>query len=102
MHDRLGSCDPELGAQTEAGWSDEPRALIEIVALSVRFGDIRVLEEVSFVVQQGEILSIIGPNGAGKTSVFNCISGAYRPTAGEVRFEGREITALRPDCRARL
>src|SRR4051812_12179763 len=102
MHDRPGSCDLKPGAQMQAGWLDETYALLEVAALSVRFGDIRVLEEISFVVQQGEILSIIGPNGAGKTSVFNCISGAYRPTAGEVRFQGREITALRPDCRARL
>jgi branched-chain amino acid transport system ATP-binding protein len=75
---------------------------LEVEALSLRFGGVRALAEVSFGVGEGELFSIIGPNGAGKTSLINCISGRYRPTAGSVRYEGRDITGLGPNARARL
>ncbi|RYJ04272.1 MAG: ABC transporter ATP-binding protein [Acetobacteraceae bacterium] len=60
--------------------------------VSLRFGGVRALTDVSFQVNAGEIFSIIGPNGAGKTSMVNCISGRYRPTEGRIRFDGADIT----------
>ena len=78
----------------------EPALSVE--RLSLAFGGLRVLEGVSFSVHPGELLALIGPNGAGKTSIFNCISGIYAPSHGRIRFEGRDITALKPYQRAHL
>ncbi len=80
----------------------EARPLLEAIGVSLRFGGVRALTDVSFQVRQGEIFSIIGPNGAGKTSMVNCISGRYRPTEGQIRFEGQDITRLRPNRRAAI
>ena len=66
--------------------------LLEVRDVSLRFGGVRALTDVSFAVRRGEIFSIIGPNGAGKTSMVNCVSGRYRPTEGRIRFDGRDIT----------
>jgi len=77
-------------------------AVLEAERISLRFGGVRALTDVSFAVARGEIFSIIGPNGAGKTSMVNCISGRYRPTEGRILFEGRDVTALRPNRRAAL
>jgi branched-chain amino acid transport system ATP-binding protein len=76
--------------------------LIEAEAVSLRFGGVRALSDVSFAVREGELFSIIGPNGAGKTSMLNCISGRYRPTSGTIRFRGQNISGLRPNARAAL
>jgi branched-chain amino acid transport system ATP-binding protein len=70
--------------------------LLGVSAVSKRFGGVRAVEEVSIVVQRGEIASIIGPNGAGKTSLLNMISGFYRPDSGSITFEGRDTTHARP------
>ncbi len=70
--------------------------------VSLRFGGVRALTDVSFSVGRGEIFSIIGPNGAGKTSMVNCVSGRYRPTEGRVTFEGQDITRMGPNRRAGL
>ena len=70
--------------------------------VSLRFGGVRALTDVSFSVHQGEVFSIIGPNGAGKTSMVNCISGRYRPTEGVIRFGGADITRLPTNRRAAL
>jgi ABC-type branched-subunit amino acid transport system ATPase component len=72
-------------------------AILGVERLTMRFGGLLAVAEVSFTVRPREILSIIGPNGAGKTTVFNCITGFLRPTAGRIAFEGHEITGLRPD-----
>ncbi|MCU0985166.1 MAG: ABC transporter ATP-binding protein, partial [Acetobacteraceae bacterium] len=69
--------------------------MLEAAHVSLRFGGVRALTDVSFSVHPGELFSIIGPNGAGKTSMVNCISGRYRPTEGSIRFEGQDITALK-------
>ena len=69
-------------------------ALFEAERLSVSFGGIRAVDDVSFAVDEGEIFSIIGPNGAGKTTVFNLISRLYEPDHGTIRFDGRELTKL--------
>ncbi len=76
--------------------------LFEARDVSLQFGGIRALSNVSFSIRTGELFSIIGPNGAGKTCMVNCISGRYRPTDGRVRFKGRDITDVPPNRRARL
>jgi branched-chain amino acid transport system ATP-binding protein len=65
-------------------------------SVSVNFGGVRALSDVSFGVAPGEIVGLIGPNGAGKTTVFNVITGVYRASAGAVRFNGATIKGLRP------
>ncbi len=71
--------------------------LLGVERLTVRFGGLVAVADVSFTVRPREILSIIGPNGAGKTTVFNCITGFLRPTAGHIVFEGADVTGRRPD-----
>jgi len=70
--------------------------LLEVDEVSVRFGAIQALDRVSLEIGRGEIVAIIGPNGAGKTTLLNVISGFYHPSAGQIRFEGRDRTRLRP------
>jgi len=62
--------------------------------LSVRFGGLTAVDDVSFDVEEGEVFTIIGPNGAGKTTLFNLISRLYTPTSGTIRFRGEDITRL--------
>lgn len=70
--------------------------MLEVQNLSMRFGGLLAVDQVSLDVQEREIVSIIGPNGAGKTTVFNCMSGFYTPTGGKILFEGAEIQG-KPD-----
>ena len=70
--------------------------------LSLTFGNVQALMDVSFEVYGDEILALIGPNGAGKTSLLNCISGFYQPQAGSIYYDGQDISNLRPSKRARL
>jgi len=72
-------------------------ATIETANLSVDFGGVHALRDVSLSVSTGEILGLIGPNGAGKSTLLNCISGFTRPTGGRVSFDGTAISSLRPD-----
>lgn len=76
--------------------------ILELSGLGLAFGGVKALNGVSFEVAPGSITSVIGPNGAGKTSLFNTISGFYRPSAGSIRFDGNDISKLRPPERARL
>jgi len=69
---------------------------LEIRSLNLSFGGVKVLREVSFSVEAGEIFAIIGPNGAGKTSLLNCINAHYRPQQGEIFFQGENILLLKP------
>jgi branched-chain amino acid transport system ATP-binding protein len=71
-------------------------AVLEVRDLGKRFGGILAVDGVSFDVNEGEILGIIGPNGSGKSTLFNCILGQLRPSAGEVRLDGRAVTGIRP------
>ncbi len=64
--------------------------LLEVKKLTMRFGGLTAVNDVSFAVEKGQIFSIIGPNGAGKTTVFNAVTGVYEPTEGEVLFDGRD------------
>jgi len=70
--------------------------LLTIKSVSVEFQGVRALNEVSFVIEEGQICSIIGPNGAGKTTLFNCISGFYKPIEGSVFFEDEDIIGVKP------
>jgi branched-chain amino acid transport system ATP-binding protein len=74
-----------------------PQIALQVRALTKRFGGLTAVKAVSLDVPERNITSVIGPNGAGKTTFFNCITGFYRPTGGEVIFEGRSIVGLRPD-----
>jgi branched-chain amino acid transport system ATP-binding protein len=70
--------------------------------VSKRFGALTVIEELSFSLAEGEALGVVGPNGAGKTTTLNMIAGDFRPSAGVVRFAGREVNALASHQRCRL
>ena len=69
-------------------------ALLEVSGLTKKFGGFTAVSNVSFKVEEGEILGLIGPNGSGKSTTFNCVAGMYMPTAGSIRFRGEEIGGL--------
>ncbi|MFA5309767.1 MAG: ABC transporter ATP-binding protein [Dehalococcoidales bacterium] len=77
-------------------------ARIKIEQLSLSFGGVKALTDISIDIRDKEILAIIGPNGAGKTCILNCINGFYKPQAGEIYFDGQHITRIRPDKAAKL
>ncbi|MEJ2869397.1 ABC transporter ATP-binding protein [Actinomycetospora sp. OC33-EN08] len=69
--------------------------LLAVDGLTVQFGGLTALDEVSFDVRRGEILGLIGPNGAGKTTCFNIVTGVYRPTRGDIRLEGQSLARMK-------
>ena len=71
-------------------------ALMQINKLTMRFSGITAIEDLSFDIDQGSITSLIGPNGAGKTSAFNCMTGFYKATSGDILFEGKSLIGLKP------
>lgn len=75
---------------------------LRIEHLSLSFGGVNALFDVSLDIRNDEILAIIGPNGAGKTALLNCINGFYKPQQGDIYLDGRRITRMRPDKLARL
>ena len=77
-------------------------ALLELGAVTMRFGGLVAVNAVSVHLAPGELYGLIGPNGAGKTTIFNLVTGVYAPSAGEVRFEGRSIAGLPPHRITRL
>jgi urea ABC transporter ATP-binding protein UrtD len=77
-------------------------ALLEVEDVTKAFGGVQALAGVRLTVDEGGLRCIIGPNGCGKTTLFNVITGAFRPTSGTVRFAGRDITGLRPHQISRL
>lgn len=76
--------------------------LLEVRDLYKSFGGNRVIEGVSFSLEEGEVLGIVGPNGSGKTTLMNVISGILREDRGEVLFQGKKVSSLRPSSRARM
>ncbi len=82
----------------EAGAAPAPRRepLLHVDDITVRFGAVQALSDVSVDIHRGEIVAIIGPNGAGKTTLINVISGFYHPQQGRILFEGKDRTQLKP------
>ena len=76
-------------------------ALLDVTQLSIHFGGVKAVQEVSFSIDPGLVYSVIGPNGAGKTTLFNLITGVYKPTSGEIRLDGESIAGKSPDELAR-
>lgn len=76
-------------------------SLLSVEGLGIAFGGLKAVDNVSFSVNPGEIVSVIGPNGAGKTTLFNMISGVYMPKSGKVRLNGEEVTGFSPHLLAR-
>jgi branched-chain amino acid transport system permease protein len=83
-------------AERKAQYTRSNHAILELDHITMDFGGIKAVVDLSLVLYEKEILSIIGPNGAGKTTLFNLISGIYPPSAGAIYFEGRDITRLKP------
>jgi len=82
--------------------NSEEQVKLRIDNLSLSFGGVSALAEVSTEIRDKEILAIIGPNGAGKTALLNCINGFYKPQKGEIYFDGKRIARMRPDKLAKL
>jgi branched-chain amino acid transport system ATP-binding protein len=69
-------------------------SLLQVEGLSIHFGGVKAVDNISFTVEPGEVFTIVGPNGAGKSTIFNLISRLYEPTAGRIIFDGHDITRL--------
>ncbi len=80
---------------------DSQTTLLSVEGLGISFGGLKAVNDVSFAVKPGEIVSVIGPNGAGKTTLFNMISGVYQPGAGRISLSGEEVTGMEPHLLAR-
>jgi branched-chain amino acid transport system ATP-binding protein len=76
-------------------------ARLAVRDVSLHFGGVKVLEDVTFTVEAGQIFGLVGPNGAGKTSLFNCVSGHYRPSAGSIMIDDDEVLGSAPASLAR-
>ncbi|MFT4288972.1 ABC transporter ATP-binding protein [Nocardioides sp.] len=76
--------------------NEDRRVLLEVDHVTLRFGGVVALNDVDFTIREGEILGLIGPNGAGKTTCFNAMTGVYKPTEGQIRFDGQVISGRKP------
>ena len=93
----------DIPARATAGpQSGSSAHLLEIDDVTMRFGGIVALDDVTFSVAKGRIVGLIGPNGAGKTTLFNCLSRLYRPISGDVRFNGQSLNGCAPSSIAAL
>src|SRR5439155_25106314 len=81
--------------------TSSPSPILKTEALTVRFGGLAAVNNVSISVPRGEIRGIIGPNGAGKSTFFNCLTGVLRPTSGRILFNGGDIAGLPPHAISR-
>ncbi|GGE65712.1 ABC transporter ATP-binding protein [Streptosporangium jomthongense] len=77
-------------------------SILEINNLSLSFGGVKALQDVSFRVPENTVTTVIGPNGAGKTSLFNCISGFYKPQQGTIHYQGKALAGTKPPVRAAM
>ncbi len=73
----------------------DPDAILQVDNVTLRFGGVVALDQVSFSLRRGEIFGLIGPNGAGKTTCFNAMTGVYRPTSGRILFHGTSVSGLK-------
>ena len=85
----------ELSKDGATGKHAVAEPILEFDHVTMRFGGVVALRDASLTIRQGEIFALIGPNGAGKTTVFNVVTGVFKPTEGEVRFEGRRIDGMK-------
>ena len=92
-----GFGEPQGGAPMNQAAASDGALVLEARKVTRRFGGLVAVREVDFQVGQRQIIGLIGPNGAGKTTFFNCITGMFAPSDGEVLFEGRRINGLPPD-----
>src|SRR6059058_3962930 len=83
------------------GDGEAGEVLLAVEGVSLRFGGVKAITDVSFDIRRGEIRAIIGPNGAGKTSMLNVINGFYHPQRGCITFKGRARSRMRPSVAAR-
>lgn len=83
--------------RTPSSVAADPAPILETKGLTVRFGGLTALDNVDFAVAPNELRAVIGPNGAGKSTFFNCLTGVQRPSAGQIRFAGEDVTGLSPD-----
>src|SRR5438045_6675060 len=90
--DGAGRVFPAAGHRTRVATE---MSFLEIKNLSVRFGGLLAIEDLSFEVREGEVLSLIGPNGAGKTTAFNAITGYLAPASGEMLFANKKINGMK-------
>jgi branched-chain amino acid transport system ATP-binding protein len=81
---------------------EDKKDVMRIEHMSLSFGGVKALRDVSLTVKEQEVLAIIGPNGAGKTCIMNCISGFYHPHEGSIHYKGQNIVRMRPDKVARM
>jgi branched-chain amino acid transport system ATP-binding protein len=72
------------------------KPLLELHECTVRFGGLKAVSELSLTIHEGELVGLIGPNGAGKTTAFNLVTGVYRPTSGDICFDGKSVVGRRP------
>jgi branched-chain amino acid transport system ATP-binding protein len=93
-----------LTSALKVGRPEPPRdrAILEFTDVVLRFAGVTAIDGISFDVGPSELFAIIGPNGAGKTSIFNCLSGVYRPQSGSIRFAGEDIVGVRPHAIAAM
>jgi branched-chain amino acid transport system ATP-binding protein len=84
------------GAATAVSATEDRPVVLDIDHVTLRFGGVVALDDVSFSLYEGEILGLIGPNGAGKTTCFNAMTGVYRPTSGQVLFLGQRVSGRKP------
>src|SRR5512143_1925368 len=94
---------PEMAAPGSRLPAHDPAApLLETTGITKRFGGLAALRGIDLTIHEGEILGVLGPNGAGKTTFVNCVTGLDEPTAGRIRFRGRDITRLAGHAIGRL
>ena len=92
----------EDGTTSQESGATRGAPLLEVHDVTLRFGGVTALQDVTFDVNRNELFAIIGPNGAGKTSIFNCLNGVYRPQEGTIRFEGAQMVGMRPSATAHI
>lgn len=95
---RFSPGDVELSSRRR----DDSLVILEASGVSMDFGGLRAVSDLGFTVTEGQVLGILGPNGSGKTTVFNVLTGIYRPTGGTFTFKGQGITGLPPHRIAQL
>ncbi|GLZ03700.1 ABC transporter ATP-binding protein [Actinomadura sp. NBRC 104412] len=90
-----GEAEKTITEASEAPGAPGGGPLLELKSLTMRFGGVVAVNELDLTVRKGEIFALIGPNGAGKTTVFNVTTGVYRPTSGDVVFDGRRLNGMK-------